>query len=208
MNIRTWGAAAAVIVLALVLGLALRGRAHSAVAPAVAAAGQPAYAPDATIKDLMDVIVDPSADVVWNAVSTTVGKNGPDEKTPTSDADWTSVRQGAIRLVEASNLLVMPGRHVARPGEKSDTPGVELEPQEMESLINTDRKVWNDRAQAFRAVGLEMLKASEARDANTLFEAGDRLDMACENCHKQYWYPNEKIPDFPTDSAPTRGTAN
>jgi hypothetical protein len=50
VNGRTWGAAAAVIALTLVLGLALRGRAHSAVAPTVAAADQPAYAPDATIR--------------------------------------------------------------------------------------------------------------------------------------------------------------
>jgi hypothetical protein len=53
-----------------------------------------------------------------------------------------------------------------------------------------------------------MLKATEAKDANALFEAGDKLDTACENCHRQYWYPNEKIPDVPIEgtSAPTQGT--
>jgi hypothetical protein len=61
---------------------------------------------------------------------------------------------------------------MARPGEKSETPGVELEPQEMESLINKDRNVWNDRAQAFRAVGLEMLKASDAKDAKRALRGG------------------------------------
>ena len=208
MSRATWGVACAVIALGIVLGLVWRGRAHTDVTH-VATVGTPQvpYAPSATIKELMDTIVDPSADVVWNAVSTTVTKSGPDERVPRSDADWTSVRQGAIRLVEASNLLVMPGRHVAHPGEKSETPGVELEPEQMEALINQDRAVWNQRAEAFRTVGLEVLKATDARDANALFEAGDRLDTACENCHKQYWYPNEKIPDFPSDgSTPTQGS--
>ena len=28
---------------------------------------------------------------------------------------------------------------------------------------------------------------------------GDRIDTACENCHRQYWYPNETIPDVPSE---------
>jgi len=26
-------------------------------------------------------------------------------------------------------------------------------------------------------------------------EVGDALDKACENCHLQYWYPDDKKPD-------------
>ena len=203
-----WAVACAVVALGLVLGLAWRGRAAGARAVPEASA-HVSYAPDATIKDVMSVIVDPSATVLWDSVSASSGKDGVDEKAPTSDADWTRVRQGAIRLVEASNLLLIPGRHVARPGEKSATPGVELEPAEMEALVTKDPAGWSDRVHAFRTVGLEMLKAADARDANGLFEAGDRLDTACENCHRQYWYPNEKIPDLPSCGAatPTQGSS-
>ena len=31
-----------------------------------------------------------------------------------------------------------------------------------------------------------------------VFELGDEIDQACENCHTYYWYPNEKVPEFPT----------
>ena len=156
-------------------------------------------APAATIKDLMDSIVDPSADVVWNAVVTTVGPDGTVEKAPHTNEEWAELRRGAIRLVESSNLLLMPGRHVAGPGEKSETPGIELEPAEMEALLNKDRGAWDARVDAFRAVSLDVLSAIDAKDATRLFDVGDKLDTACENCHKQYWYPNEKIPEFPSD---------
>lgn len=164
----------------------------------------PRYVPTATIKDLMDAVIDPSADDVWNAVKTTVSHKGTEEAAPVTAEEWAGVRRGAIRLIEGANLLMMPGRHVARPGEKSETPGVELEPQEMEALLNHNRALWNERATALRDVSTEVLHAAEAKDGAALFEVGGRLDTACENCHRQYWYPNEHIPDFPADTPERR----
>ena len=155
---------------------------------------QPEFTTSATVKDIMDSIVDPSADVVWNSVSTLVSTAGIEEKAPQNDEEWAEVRRGAIRLVEAPNLLMVLGRHVARPGEKSETPDVELEPEDMEARINKDRALWNKRAKALHDVSLEMLQAIEARDRDKMLEVGDRLDKACENCHLTYWYPNQVLP--------------
>jgi hypothetical protein len=38
----------------------------------------------------------------------------------------------------------------------------------------------------------------DKRDAQKLFDVGEDIDKACENCHRQYWYPNEQIPDLPS----------
>ena len=99
-----------------------------------------------------------------------------------------------MTLAEAANLLMIPGRQVARPGEKSETPGVELEPEEMDALIAKDRAGWNKRATALREAVLEVLTAIDAKDPDRVFELGARIELACENCHSQYWYPNEKLP--------------
>jgi hypothetical protein len=160
---------------------------------------QPEYAPTATVKDLMLSIVDPSADVVWLSVTTVQSAEGTVETVPKTDEDWKRVRQGAVALTEAANLLMMPGRHVAGPGEKSETPGVELEPLEMEALIDKDRASWNMRARGLHDAGMEVLQAIDARDAKKVFEMGEHIERACESCHSQYWYPNEKIPPFPTE---------
>jgi hypothetical protein len=95
---------------------------------------------------------------------------------------------------------MIPGRRVARPGEKSETPGVELEPEEMDALIAKDRSAWNARARALHDAAFATLQAVEAKDSNKVFELGEQIEMACEGCHSAYWYPNEKIPDFPSDT--------
>ncbi len=160
----------------------------------------PQYDTTATIKDLMLSIVDPSADVVWLSVTTVVGANGTVETVPKTDEDWLKIRHGAIALAEATNLLMMPGRHVARPGEKSETPGVELEPEEMEALINMDRTTWNARAKDLHTAALAIIDAVDAKNSEKVFEVGEQIERACESCHMHYWYPNEKIPEFPASA--------
>jgi hypothetical protein len=160
-------------------------------------ASPPEYFPTATVKDLMDSVVDPSADVVWLSVTSVESSKGLVETAPKTDEEWKKVRRGAVVLTEAANLLMVPGRHVARPGEKSETPGVELEPQEMEVLINKDLTAWHKRAKALHDAGLAALQAIDAKDAPKVFEVGEQIERACENCHTQYWYPNEKIPPVP-----------
>jgi hypothetical protein len=152
------------------------------------------YVPTATVKDLMLTLIDPSADVVWEAVTTVVTSSGIVETIPRTEEDWMKARGGALRLVEATNLLMVPGRHVARPGEKSEAPGVELEPHEMEELISKDIPGWVTRAKGLREAGLEALQAIDARDPEKLFEVGERIELACENCHSNYWYPNQVLP--------------
>jgi hypothetical protein len=167
--------------------------------PAPPQSSQPEYMPTATIKDLMLSVVDPSADVVWQSVTTVVDEKGLLETVPKSDEEWLKVRHGAVALMEAANLLLIPGRRVARPGEKSETPGVELEPEEMDALIAKDRPAWNARAKALHDVVSSVVQAIDAKDSDKVFELGEEIEMACENCHKQYWYPNEVIPAYPSD---------
>lgn len=160
----------------------------------------PTYQPTATIKDIMMSIVDPNADVVWLSVTTVQSSKGTVDTAPKNDEEWKNVRKGAVALSEAANLLMMPGRHVAAPGEKSETPGVELEPSEMEDLINKDRAAWVMRATKLHEAGLEAIKAIDAHDSQKVFEVGEQIEQACENCHRQYWYPNEQIPPVPTST--------
>jgi hypothetical protein len=149
----------------------------------------PSLQPEATIKDIMDSMVDPSADVLWESVATIVTAAGTEERQPKTDDDWKNVHRHAVILVEATNLLKMEGRHVAKPKEKSENPGIELEPEEMEKLINNDRPAFIKFAQGLHDAALPALKATEERSPQALLDAGEAIDTACENCHLKYWYP-------------------
>jgi hypothetical protein len=147
------------------------------------------FRPTSTIKDLMDSMVDPSADVLWDSVATIVSASGTEEKAPRTDEDWAKVRHSAITLVEATNLLLMDGRRVARPGEKAENPKVELGPEEIEAVIGQDRQAFINFAHALNDAAMAALKGIDAKDVKGLFNAGEAIDTACENCHLKYWYP-------------------
>jgi cytochrome c5 len=147
-----------------------------------------------TIKDLMDSIVDPSADVVWGAVGTVVDQDGAHETFPKTQEGWLNVRRAAIRIVEGANLLMMSGREAAPPGSKSEAPGVELEPPEITVLIRKKRTSFDAFARALQAVGAEAVRASDAQDTAALLDIGGRMQDVCESCHQTFWYPGAKQP--------------
>jgi hypothetical protein len=155
---------------------------------------QPTFRPTATIKDIMDSIVDPSADGLWESVATIVSAAGTEERRPRTDEDWATVRNHAVRLVEASNLLLIEGRRVAADTHKSEFPGIELEPAQIQELIDKDRATWVKLAGALHDAAMPALKAIEAKNAEGLLDAGEGIDVACENCHLKYWYPGQGTP--------------
>ena len=156
---------------------------------AACGAAQPEYRTSSTIKEIMDSMVDPSADFLWDSVATIVSAAGTEERRPKTDEEWAKVRRNAIIMIEATDLLQMPGRHVAKPGQKSDNPDVELGPEQIEATINQDRKAFSGFAHALHDAGMTALKSIDAKDAEGLLDAGEKIDTACENCHLKYWYP-------------------
>jgi len=137
----------------------------------------------------MDGIIDPAADTIWNSVSTTITMQGKEEKAPHTDDEWTTVRRSALQLLEASNLLLIPGRHVAKPGERNEQ-GIELQPDEIEKFISQDRQAWIAFAHGLHDAATLAINAADAKDAAKVLESGEQIDNACERCHQRYWYPH------------------
>jgi hypothetical protein len=153
---------------------------------------EPALLNTATIKDIMDSMVDPSADFLFESVQTVADEKGVREIAPQTNEEWQEVRRRAMILLEAPNLLIMNGRAVANPGDKSANPAIELEPAQIQALIDGDRPAFIERARLLQDAGMLALKAADARNKDALFAASERIDKACENCHLKYWYPNDQ----------------
>src|SRR5436190_23457964 len=93
----------------------------------------------ATIKDIMDSMFDPSGDFMFESVVEIADEHGITHKAPQTDEEWEEVRRRALILLEAPNLLIMEGRKVAQTGERSKNPQVELQPEQIQTLIDSDR---------------------------------------------------------------------
>lgn len=158
---------------------------------------QTSLRPIATIQDIMQAVVDPAADSLWDAVSTTITLAGTEEKQPRTDEEWAAVRHQAILLVESANLLATPGRIVSTHGilEDAHVQGINT-PDEIKKLIDSDFAQFTGYARALQETANAALVAIDKRDIPALIEAGGHLDHACEQCHLHYWYPNaQKVPE-------------
>ena len=167
------------------------------IAAACRAKAPPApQAPDllkaATIKDIMDSMVEPSGDFVFESVQEISDERGITEKAPKTNAEWEAVRRHLFVLIEAPNLLTMQGRKAARPEDRSRNALVENEPEEVQKLLDADRPSFIRRARRLQDAAALALQAVDAKDKDALFHAIDGIDKACENCHLHYWYPNDQ----------------
>jgi hypothetical protein len=151
-------------------------------------------APLFSVKELMENIVDPQSDFIFDAVAVDIGEHGIVETKPTSDDDWLRVQRATVILAESTNLLKMP-RRVAPEGDRNELSGPgqpELAPEQIQAKLDQDRHLWNTHVDQLRSELLKVLAIVKTRDTDKLFEAGTDIDRACEACHLEYWYPGDK----------------
>ena len=126
-----------------------------------ASSALPPFDTTISVKELMENVVDPAADGVWDSVGTIYTKEGAFEKVPSSDEEWDAVRAKAITLVEMGNLLLLP----ARSGGNEE---------------------WISLTQQLIAQSKRAIKAAESHDKDGVFNTGADIYEACVNCHKRF----------------------
>jgi hypothetical protein len=148
--------------------------------PATDTTGPASMSAKGYVKDLMNYMVMPSASGVWNAVATSTDQTGVHESKPVTDEDWNKVIAAATELTEATNLLMVPGR-------KRCVGGAIPEP------FLTD---WRRKAREVGEAANIALIVAKKHDADALGEAGERIDVSCDQCHERY----QLLDDDPTDN--------
>lgn len=154
----------------------------------------PSIKPIATLQEIMLSVIDPNVDPIWNSVSTVASKEGVVEKVPTTDAEWLTLRNHAIVLIEAGNLLQIPNRQVAIAGASTSIHPVELDPIEIAKGIQNNQKDFAEKAVGLQNAAKIALAAIEEKNPDALLKAGELIEHACEQCHSKYWYPNDTRP--------------
>jgi hypothetical protein len=152
--------------------------------------------PVGTIREVMHQIVEESAQALFDSVAVTVSAAGTVERQPRTTEEWDALEHWALRLAEAPNLLKVPGRRVARPEEENTSAGpTELPPIKIQAKIAENQALFDKYADELQKVGLEALGHVKAKSVQGLFDVGEKIDVACENCHLEFWYPAEKKPE-------------
>ena len=157
----------------------------------------PPFRATSTIRELMQSMVAPSAQGLWDSVGRVSDARGTRDLEPRSEEEWAAVRRHAVSLMESTNLLLIRGRHVASDGQqtlKADeaTPGSELPPSEIEKRVNQNWAVWTAMAHNLHGSAASMLDAIDKKDVARLESSGSDLDGVCEVCHLTFWYPQPR----------------
>ena len=119
------------------------------------------FKPVADVKQMMDMLVDPAADVFWSESGEVVTAAGVEQRGPKSSEEWTKVQDNAMLLAESGNLLMMSPRA-------------------------QDNDQWMKSAQALVDTGQEAYQAAQAKDVNRMFAVGGDLYDTCLHCHQLY----------------------
>src|SRR4051812_35321586 len=144
----------------------------------------PPYTTTLTLKQVMEWVIDPAVDVIWDSVKSVITDKGTQEIAPHTDAEWDKVRDAAATLMEASNALMIEGR--AR-----------------------DQKEWMTSARRLGDSASLALKAAQAKNTEALFNEGGNIYKACAACHSRYAAHLNGPPEATTTSSdPAKAAAD
>ena len=135
--------------------------ARAARVPAPVRSDVPPAPPVATIKQIMNAIVLPNANIIYNAVGTTIDGTRVEETVPKNDKEWAAVGDSAAAIVESGNMLLVGDRLI-------------------------DKREWLSYTQRFIAAGKAALAAANEKKPDGVLAAGGDLNDTCDACHEKY----------------------
>jgi len=121
----------------------------------------PAYNTSLNVTQLMNLVLEPASDILWDSGGWVLDASGYEELYPTTDEGWAYVRAQAAIVVEAGNMLALPGRA-------------------------EDNDAWLIYAQGLSEAGVLAMEAAATQNEDDFFQAGAQLYSVCTACHQAY----------------------
>jgi cytochrome c556 len=148
-----------------------------------------------TLNDSMKDVVAPKTQIVWDIGNKAIDNQGNPDGSKLSDDDWKQIVAAAEEVSKRAEALAAADHlKVAQPGVKIQSEGNAgaWGAAEVQRAIDANPKSFQTQAKSLATVADATIKAAKARDAKALSDASNQIDGVCEDCHKQFWYPNLK----------------
>jgi len=163
--------------------------------------------PPPTVNESMTQVMEPQAQTVWDITSRAYNEKGDGlEASKISAADWVKLENAGRQLRDRARELAKARKiTVAAPGEtimgaSAAPPGATKQTwdaasaTQIQALIDANRALFAQHAQAMAEAGDTIAKASQTKDARSLYEVSSNLDEVCDGCHKPFWGTDEPPP--------------
>lgn len=113
------------------------------------------------VKEIMALVLEPASDTLWDSGGWVLDAAGYEELYPTTDEGWAFVRAQAAVVVEAGNMLAIPGRA-------------------------EDNDAWMIYSEGLSQAGIQAMTAAQSQNKEDFFQAGAQLYSVCTACHQAY----------------------
>jgi hypothetical protein len=167
----------------------------SALALLAACQQQPQAQAESTVHAIMKDKVDANADALWDLTNPALNNDATLNPAKIDDARWAQIAQRAQAVADAAGELAsLKTLKLVEPGQKiADQDLVGGDPPDAVQA-NLDRNPTDFRqfAGALQAHMNDVVAYSKAHDAKKLSPLIDQLDGVCENCHLEFWYPDQR----------------
>jgi hypothetical protein len=147
----------------------------------------PKFNAELPVDELMAHVIDPASFVYWKGAGTEVTSKGERNLAPTTDEGWEALESGAATLIEAGNMLQLPGRPKAHTADAD----------------------WNAYAQQLTSLAIPAKAAAEKHDDAAVYKLGAQIYEVCTACHEEYVIQPQlratgpaqgnPLPDWPAD---------
>lgn len=139
------------------------------------------------LEEVMEHVIDPSAKQFWRHSGTVIDAEGEHSLVPTTEEAWNDAENGAMTVIQASNLLLIPERR-------------------------RDDGDWVNYVKAMNGAAHEAFKATQAArevwtrtgsaNGDEMFETGAALYQTCLTCHEKYVNPYLDQDGYPSKLGP------
>lgn len=137
---------------------------------------------DLPMDEFMGHVVDPASFVYWKGSGDEISAKGDRKLAPTTEEGWENLESAAATLIEAGNMLQLPGRARHLP----DRPDSD----------------WYHHAQELTRRAVIAKAAAAKHDEAAVYKAGADLYEECTACHEEYVIQPQIKANGPAQGAP------
>ena len=148
-----------------------------------------------TFHEVMKGQVDKHADELWDMTNKWIGEKAGLDPAKMKDKDWEDLASKAEEVQKAAlNMTTLNPIVVVKPGVKIGDEGLPYghSGAQVQARIDKDPQHLKDMAGVLAQHMADIAKAARAHDAAKAGPLIDQLDGVCEDCHLDYWYPDQK----------------
>ena len=149
-----------------------------------------------TFHEVMKDEVDKNADELWDISNAAIGDAAGLDPAKMTDERWAQIAAKAEAVQQAAlKIATMDPLVVAKPGREDLRRGHSRRPHRApwcrSAWTRIPRRCATSPTRSPRHTG-DLATAARAHDAAAAGPLIDQLDGVCEDCHLEYWYPDQK----------------